>query len=176
LGYFPTPVKENFLQLSINNYPEYHDRDNLTTVTIISVFSLSPEDGIYEGKVYNIFELTGTLGGIFEVFDLFFGFILGSISSYMFRKDLKKDILKSEKEYLSIKLSLEELRKDIRQNKPLQNIPEEEQKTPHQPDSILHLMTHKIKFQNGNNDYRQVEVDVDNVLENTMDKNNLKDF
>lgn len=39
----------------------------------------------YKRKVFNFFELTGILGGLFEIFHVGFGFLIGILSRHLFK-------------------------------------------------------------------------------------------
>lgn len=39
----------------------------------------------YRRKFFNFFELTGILGGLFEIFDIGFGFLIGILSHHLFK-------------------------------------------------------------------------------------------
>lgn len=45
----------------------------------------------YRRKVMDFFEVTGIIGGIFEIFDLFFGLLIGICLSKNFKSNLEKD-------------------------------------------------------------------------------------
>ena len=63
-------------------------------------------------KVLTIFEVTGFLGGIFELFEIIFGFILGTISSYTFKRQILDELKESRDQYLELKAQLDDLRKE----------------------------------------------------------------
>ena len=53
----------------------------------------------YKRKVLTIFEITGFLGGVFEIFEIMFGFILGTISSYTFKRQILSELKESRDQY-----------------------------------------------------------------------------
>jgi hypothetical protein len=70
-----------------------HFQDFTDSAKII-IYVSNDSHYVYQGKrrVLNILEIFGTLGGVFQVFDIFFGVILGSLSTFMFKKELKKEV------------------------------------------------------------------------------------
>jgi len=46
----------------------------------------------YKRKVFNFLEVTGIIGGLFELFEVVFGIIIGIISSYSLRGQLIDEI------------------------------------------------------------------------------------
>lgn len=68
----------------------------------------------YKRKALNFFEVAGTLGGVFEIFDVFFGVILGTLSTLLFKKELNFEIEKAERKYNELRAKLERL--EISQN------------------------------------------------------------
>lgn len=103
--------KEQFYRFSRGKYQDMYDlsyiNSNYSQVNI--QIRLDPSVKQYRRKLFNLFELTGILGGVFELFDVFLGFILGSVSSYMFKQELAGDIKKAQTQYDSLKLKIEQL-------------------------------------------------------------------
>ena len=46
----------------------------------------------YRRKVLTLLEVTGFLGGIYEIFEIVFGIIIGNLSSWLFRKNIHNEI------------------------------------------------------------------------------------
>jgi hypothetical protein len=137
LGFDPFIEPEHMMSISQEKTVTSHLDEALGNTTFINIkLQLGPDILQYKRKVFNVFELTGILGGIFEVFDVAFGFILGSLSSFMFKKDLREDVIKAEKQYNSLKITIEELKKEVRSNQQPQNLPQEEEKLPNQSNRI----------------------------------------
>jgi hypothetical protein len=67
-------------------------------------------------KVFNIFELFGILGGLFEIFDVAFGFLIGIISHKFFKNELKTEIGKAQKQYDDLKVMINNLENKLKQN------------------------------------------------------------
>lgn len=113
ISYYPPDKELSILTLGKGSFStvDYADNSGITGIQI--GITLGSDIRQFHRKVYNIFELIGTLGGIFEVFDLFFGFILGSLSGYMFKRDLKNNILRAETQYQELKAMIEELKKEV---------------------------------------------------------------
>ena len=51
------------------------------------------------------------LGGLFELFEISFGLMLGFISSYFFKQQIIKELKEGKKEYENLKAQFEELKK-----------------------------------------------------------------
>ena len=55
--------------------------------------------------------MIGFLGGLFELFEISFGLILGFISSYYFKKEIINELKKGRKEYEKLLVQFEKLKK-----------------------------------------------------------------
>ena len=73
-------------------------------------FTLSNEIFQHQRKIMNVLEISGFLGGIFEIFEIIFGFCIGTISSFSFKKTIISEIKQSKLQYLQIKHQLEQLK------------------------------------------------------------------
>ena len=75
--------------------------------------------------------MTGFLGGLFELFEISFGIVLGYISSYFFKKQIIQELREGKKEYENLKAQFEELKKITlnmaEERKILENKPETQQ-------------------------------------------------
>jgi hypothetical protein len=71
-------------------------------------------------RVLTFLEVTGTLGGIFEVFEFGVGAIIGICTSYMFKNDLRDELQKSEAQYREVKMELEALKARFEDSKTIQ--------------------------------------------------------
>jgi hypothetical protein len=111
LGYYP-PAKQMqvlaFMEGIVNSYDVVGD--NYGTVGLDVDIAISENIYQYQRRVFNVFELVGTLGGIFEVFDIVFGLLIGALSGRMFKKELQNEILKAERQYLELKTMIKELK------------------------------------------------------------------
>ena len=87
-------------------YQYYTIEDSLTLQAQIRV-RLSDKINQYNRKIVNLLEVTGTLGGIFEISEIVIGICISFITSYIHNKDLRRDL--NEAHY-----KLEELRKIIK--------------------------------------------------------------
>ncbi|CAI2363186.1 unnamed protein product [Moneuplotes crassus] len=67
-------------------------------------------------KVLNFLEVTGIIGGIFEIFEVGFGIIIGLYSSYIFKRDLMNDIEKYEEKFQKMEKSISKLEENIQRN------------------------------------------------------------
>ena len=76
---------------------------NYQGLNVVNPYPFSLEIGIsphkyqYRRKVLGFLEVTGILGGLFELFEVTIGILIGSISSFTFRDQLIKEILNSKK-------------------------------------------------------------------------------
>ena len=59
--------------------------------------SLDNREFQYTRNILDFLEVSGTIGGIFEVLEVFIGAISGYLTSYFFRKELKHDLEKTNK-------------------------------------------------------------------------------
>lgn len=111
-GFDPFVPTEKILSFNpINNViTEFKDGSIENYTSILTILHLHTDTAQYKRKVFNFLELIGILGGIFGIFDLLFGMILGSMSTYMFKRDLKHDISEAERKYSSLKLMIEDLK------------------------------------------------------------------
>jgi hypothetical protein len=156
LGFNPFVDQEQLISIAEKTEMMLHTNLEIGITTFFLIdFKFSSNVIQYKRKVFNILELTGILGGIFEVFDIAFGFILGGLSSLMFKKDLREDVAKAEEQYNSLKITIEELRKEVRSNQQPQNLPQEEEKVAHpgndvsdQIDRELHRFTRNRRQKN----------------------------
>ena len=69
---------------------------------------LSESTTQYRRRVLTIFEVTGFLGGIFEIFEISVGILLGTFSYFAFKSNLENEIIKANIKY---EQTLEEIRK-----------------------------------------------------------------
>ncbi|CAI2363312.1 unnamed protein product [Moneuplotes crassus] len=67
-------------------------------------------------RVLNFLEVTGILGGLFEVFEIGFGIIIGLYSSHMFKKSLYNDIRKYEEKFEAMENCISKLESKIQKN------------------------------------------------------------
>lgn len=110
LFYINSPGTVNAITIDV---PVIETYDYSTNSLDIS-FQMNPVLKQYRRKVFNILELTGTLGGIFEIFEILFGLTIGVFSSYKFKSELKGDIQKANKQYLELKKMFDELKKQVK--------------------------------------------------------------
>ncbi|CAI2385634.1 unnamed protein product [Moneuplotes crassus] len=67
-------------------------------------------------KVLDFLEVTGILGGLFEIFELGFGMLLGLISSYLFKRQIFKDIQRYEEKFKAMEKCIKLLEGKINNN------------------------------------------------------------
>lgn len=94
--------------LSVERTQEYYfnrEDDDLFVIYL----AVDPQIDAYSRKVLPLLEVTGTLGGIFEIFEICAGLFIGFISKYMLRMSLYKDILKADEKLHNLTEKLEGL-------------------------------------------------------------------
>ncbi|CAI2382835.1 unnamed protein product [Moneuplotes crassus] len=69
---------------------ELHQESALHRKEFKIVIETGDEVRQYRRKFLSFLEVTGTIGGIFELIEIIFGFAIGIYSSYMFKRDLTK--------------------------------------------------------------------------------------
>mmetsp|Transcript_5200 Transcript_5200/g.4387 ORF Transcript_5200/g.4387 Transcript_5200/m.4387 type:complete len:236 (+) Transcript_5200:630-1337(+) len=101
-GYWPWSSIEQNEYFSISNYRErYYSKESIPDTNIISFkINLDFTEDYYERKVLKLLEVTGQLGGIFELYETIGGFIIGWISSKILNKEIQQHLMKSELIYL----------------------------------------------------------------------------
>ncbi|CAI2382175.1 unnamed protein product [Moneuplotes crassus] len=80
-----------------------------TTPIISGAISLDYEQTFYERRVTDLLEVTGQLGGIFELYEIIGGFIIGWLSSRALNDEIYVNLEKAEKVYKNQVKILEEL-------------------------------------------------------------------
>ncbi|CAI2387276.1 unnamed protein product [Moneuplotes crassus] len=119
-GFFPWSVEEEGEFHSIektsdtimsNVAPIPADWDIETLGILSGTISLDYEQTFYERRVTDLLEVTGQLGGIFELYEIIGGFIIGWISSRALNNEIYENLEKAEKVYKSQVAILEELKK-----------------------------------------------------------------
>ncbi|CAI2387199.1 unnamed protein product [Moneuplotes crassus] len=119
-GFFPWSVEEEGEFHSIektsdtimsNVAPIPADWDIETFGILSGTISLDYEQTFYERRVTDLLEVTGQLGGIFELYEIIGGFIIGWISSRALNNEIYENLEKAEKVYKSQVTILEELKK-----------------------------------------------------------------
>ena len=73
---------------------------------------LSKDTYQYKRKVLNFLEVTGIIGGLFELFEVVFGIIIGMISSYSLRGQLIEEIKVNKKRNQDLETELNGLRRE----------------------------------------------------------------
>ena len=74
------------------------------------IIELSSNTYQYKRKVLNFLEVTGILGGLFELFEVVFGIIIGIVSSYSLRGQLIEEIKVNKKKNRELEKELNSLR------------------------------------------------------------------
>ena len=102
--YFQEPEPIRFLKVQDWNevrqfgQPFFHSK--LVTETPLGIYiHLGQSTSQYRRKVLTIFEVTGFLGGIFEIFEVTVGLLLSYLSFYSFKYNIEKEIVKANKRH-----------------------------------------------------------------------------
>ena len=66
----------------------------------------------YKCKVLNFLEVTGIIGGLFELFEVVFGIIIGIVSSYSLRGQLIEEIKINKKKNQILEKELDQLKQE----------------------------------------------------------------
>ena len=82
------PSEFEFNSLSLDSHQESEDGSQIRAQVFV-YFSLGDQIHQYRRKVLNFLEVSGILGGIFEIWDLVLGALIGLIYSYLFKRELK---------------------------------------------------------------------------------------
>ncbi|CAI2359313.1 unnamed protein product [Moneuplotes crassus] len=89
-----------------------YDDTGRITITIIKDSVVDQ----HRRSVLNFLEVTGILGGLFEIFELGFGMILGLYSSVLFKKKIFKDIQKYQDKFDKMEKCIQQLELKVKQN------------------------------------------------------------
>ncbi|CAI2381923.1 unnamed protein product [Moneuplotes crassus] len=87
---------------------ELHQESALHRKEFKIVVEMGDEVRQYRRKFLSFLEVTGTIGGIFELVEIIFGFAIGIYSSYMFKRDLTKYLNQASHDVEQIKGVLHE--------------------------------------------------------------------
>mmetsp|Transcript_18122 Transcript_18122/g.16033 ORF Transcript_18122/g.16033 Transcript_18122/m.16033 type:complete len:252 (-) Transcript_18122:425-1180(-) len=144
----PKTIKFNSIEIA----SEAVTKDNVFGYEL----TLSDEIHQYRRQVLSFLEVTGIIGGIFELFEILFGFIVGIYSSQVFKNDISKKFNQTDKEVYQLRKSLNRIKQRIKiedenENEDVQeenkvqayNLQEEEKK-----DNSMVLFQDSLRFQN----------------------------
>ena len=81
----PSKVRFNSLKYIGFQKDEISNRRSILSCAIV----LGEQTNQFGRKVLNFLEVTGIVGGIFEIWDIVFGSFIGFAYSYMFKRELK---------------------------------------------------------------------------------------
>jgi hypothetical protein len=161
IGFSDDDVKISSISLAVGE-------DEMSPIYIQITMNADIEQ--FNRKVFNFLELTGILGGIFEVFDVFFGFIIGIIANRMFKSGVKEDIAKAQKQYVELKMMIDELKRNQSNQSEQNEQPvsrqehaEEEKMHPNQVDNQLNLNNFPSAHQMLNNSSQNADFMRDQV-------------
>ena len=111
--YFQEPEPIRFLKVQDWNEVRQLNQNlyqhNIFNQVPLSVYLyLGQSTSQYRRKVLTIFEVTGFLGGIFEIFEVTVGLLLSYLSFYSFKYNIEKEIVKANQRHQK---TIEELKK-----------------------------------------------------------------
>ncbi|CAI2361122.1 unnamed protein product [Moneuplotes crassus] len=111
-SFFPFPWNSEPIYFNSIEDFEIFEEDSFSGLIRIEIVRDSQVDQ-HRRRVLNFLEVTGILGGIFELFEVCFGVLIGFYSSFMFRRKIYKDILKCERKFQAMQKSISELEKKV---------------------------------------------------------------
>ena len=76
---------------------------------------LSDKTNQFRRKIGNLFEVTGIIGGIFEVLQIAIGTLLGFLSHYIKNKDMMRDLKNAQQELLNLKEVINTIKEERKQ-------------------------------------------------------------
>lgn len=114
----PKPVKFNKVcDRESHDYSQMIDIDpefpGLHTQPYHINIALSQKSYQYNRRIFSLLELTGILGGIFEVYEVSLSLLFGLLYSYFSKRSLLKQIMSNNEELQKTKEELEKLKKII---------------------------------------------------------------
>ena len=93
------PDYRSFNSLSMSNSVSQNFLEDLpdNSYTFIIKIDIDNREFQYNRKILDFLEVSGAIGGIFEILEVFIGAISGYLTSYFFRRELKDNLEKTEK-------------------------------------------------------------------------------
>jgi len=107
--FLTNPEPQKFANLDTDY--RYEHFDEYQTEFRFSFF-LSDETSQFGRKLLNFLEVTGIVGGLFEVLDIFMGIVIGYVYNLSLKREIKSDLLKSEKRIQELEENMKEMLKD----------------------------------------------------------------
>jgi hypothetical protein len=83
--------KKKFVSISTTNVDLYHRRAHVMTSATVR-FVIDPKQETYERVIFSIFDLTGQVGGLYEVFEVVGAFVIGYFTEKLFYYSMFKRI------------------------------------------------------------------------------------
>ncbi|CAI2361198.1 unnamed protein product [Moneuplotes crassus] len=126
-------LEDSFFPLPWDTEPKYFNsiedfqifEENIVSGSFGTVrveISRDPQVDQHQRRVLNFLEVTGVLGGIFEIFELGFGVLLGLYSSLMFKRKIYKDLVKYEEKFKLMQKCIENLQSRLENRSDSNNI------------------------------------------------------
>lgn len=149
----------------------------LLTLTILVDFRLSAKIDQYRRSVLSLLEVTGILGGIFEVFDIVFGSCIGFVTAYFFKNELHERINQSYDEIEALKLKIQTLEQKEINTAKNNGALEEEKKVEYTKSAQDHFRTFHDQIQlSRKSRYNSVSNQEPSYIPEVKEHNRLKDF
>ena len=101
------PIKSTFNSLD-SNFVSRREQFNGDKYSFI--FSLSQRKNQYSRQVLTFLEVTGILGGIFEIIDIFAGALLGFIYTSFMKKELNQELVRAHNKIQKLADSIEKIK------------------------------------------------------------------
>ena len=76
-------------------------------------FALDHREFQYNRSILNFLEVSGSIGGIFEILEVLIGAISGYLTSYFFKMELKHDLERTQSNYEKVILKINSLQKKV---------------------------------------------------------------
>ncbi|CAI2387131.1 unnamed protein product [Moneuplotes crassus] len=123
-SFFPLPwdTEPKYFN-SIEDFEIFEENIGIESSGLVYVqISRDPQVDQHQRRILNFLEVTGVLGGIFEIFELGFGVLLGLYSSLMFKRKIYKDLLKYEDKFKLMQKCIKNLEFQLKQTVNLNDI------------------------------------------------------
>ncbi|CAI2380739.1 unnamed protein product [Moneuplotes crassus] len=109
-NFLSNPTTKEFKSVDTDSYNYERLGDYLATLYTID-FSLGEKTNQYGRKVLNFLDVTGVVGGLFEILDIFAGIIIGYLYTYNLKREITKDLVKADNKIQDLQKSIDEILK-----------------------------------------------------------------
>ncbi|CAI2387583.1 unnamed protein product [Moneuplotes crassus] len=108
--FLSNPTTKEFKSVDTDSYNYERVGEHLATFYTID-FSLGEKTNQYGRRVLNFLEVTGVVGGLFEILDIFVGIIIGYLYTYSLKREITKDLVKADNKIQDLQKSIDEILK-----------------------------------------------------------------